>query len=359
MLEKWSLSNRFARVIGLVLLSVLLAVPMACTPAEEPGSQTADKVRVGYLVSDLHHISHLVAQESAVGGGQSLYDKHGLVIEDAVGAPYENGGVVMDHFATGDIDIGLLGLPPAIIKHLNAATNTSIVAQVNEIGSSLVVAKGVNSLADLVGETVATPSHSSIQFFLLLSIAEKQGLDPSQLTIIDMPVAHMQARLEKGDIGGFIAWEPFPSAALLADAGKVLATSQDIWPNHPDCVVVANREFAQKNPEAVRKFLDAHTAAIQWINDALAKPDSEEYGILLDLGVKFTGRTSEVVKEAFKGIHYRATIDTGFQDNFTRFANKLIEYKIVPNEKLQERGYKSVEDFATSYIQQSIQGTSR
>lgn len=325
----------------------------ACAPAAQPTAQPTSslaKIRVGYLSSDLHHISHFVAKDPAVGGGQSLYEKNGLQVEDAVGAPYENGGVEMDRFAGGDIDVGLLGLPPAIIKHLNAGTETSIVAQVNEIGSSVVVGKGVNKLSDLAGKTVATPGHSSIQFFLLLTLAEKQGVDPSQMTLIDMPVKDMQTRLEKGDIAGFVAWEPFPSEATVNGVGKVLATSQDIWPNHPDCVVVANRTFAQKSPDLVNRYMAAHNAAIQWINDALAKPDSKEYGMLVDLGARFTGRSAAVVKEAFKGIHYRTAVDSSFQDSFVQFTNKLIQYKIVPAEKLQERGYKSVNDFAATYI---------
>lgn len=344
-------------ILGLVLLSALLVALAACASGVQPASQTTApvKVRVGYLAGDLHHVARIVAGDPAVGGGRSLYEQYGLTVEDAQGSPYANGGVEMDHFAAGHVDLGLVGSPPAIIKHLNAGVDTIIVGQVNQIGSALVVAKNINRFADLAGKTVATPGRSTIQFFLLLNLAEKEGLDLGRLTVIDLAPKDMRAKLETGDIAGYVAWEPFASDAALSGTGKILATSQDIWPDHLCSVVVADRKFAEKNPEVVRKFLQAHRAATQWINDALARPDSQEYSLLVDLGVKFTGRDAAVIKESFKGIRYRADIDAAFQDSFVQYTNKLIQFKIVPQEKLQERGHSSAADFAATYIQKAFQ----
>lgn len=354
MFEKRALRNRVMAGIGVALSAALLSVQAACAPAAQPTPQPAapsNKVRAGYIATDLHHIPHIVARDQTAGGGQSLYEKDGVSVEDAVGAPYADGGVVMDHIAAGDVDIALLGLPPSIIKTLNAGVDTTVLAQVNEIGSSLVVSKTINRFSDLAGKTVATPSHSSIQFFLLLTLAEKEGVDPSTMTIIDMPVKDMQARLGKGDIAGFVAWQPFPAQAVYDGAGKILANSEDIWPNHPDCVVVANRKFAREHPDAVKGFLRAHATAIQWVNDAKTKPDSREYQLLVDLGMKFTGRNADVVKEGLKGINYKVATDAGFRDGVTQFTNKLIQFKIVPSERLQERGYKTAADFTAAFVQ--------
>lgn len=338
------------------ILLVLLVLAAGCAPAAAPTpTPTPAKVRLGYLVADLHHISHIVAQDPEAGGGTSFYQKYGLVVEDALGAPYANGGVEMDHFAAGDVDMGMLGAPPAITKHLNAGVNTVIVGQVNEIGSALVVAKNVNSLSDLVGKTVATPGHSTIQFFLLLNYAQQQGVDISQINVVDVPPKDMRAKLEAGDLGGFLVWEPFASEAVVAGFGKILATSQDIWPNHLDCMVVADRQFAQANPDTVERFLRAHRDATAWMLAALARPESKEYNRLVELAVKFTERDATVVQEAFKLIRFKTEIDAGFSTSLIEYTNKLMEFKIVPQDRLAERGYKSVEDFATKYLDLSFQ----
>jgi len=336
-----------------ILAAILFAsVLVACAPAATPTLAPA-KVRVGYLVADLHHIAHIVAQDPAAGGGTSFYEKYGLVAEDAVGAPYANGGVEMDHFAANQVDIGMLGAPPAITKHLNAGVDTVIVGQVNAIGSALVVAQDVNKFSDLAGKTVATPGHSSIQFFLLLNYAEQQGVDIGKINVIDMAPKDMRAALEKGTIAAFIAWEPFPAEAVVTGFGQVLATSQDIWPNHLDCVVAVNRKFAQANPDTVVRFMRAHQDATTWTLAALAKPESKEYARLVELAMKFTGRDAAVVKEAFKRIQFKTALDTDFNQSLALFTNKLIQFKIVAADKLTERGYKSAEDFATRYVDTS------
>lgn len=144
-----------------------------------PGSP----IRLGYLLGDLHQMAQVVAQNSTVtDSGKSLFETYGLEVEDAVGAPFANGGAEMDGFSLGTVDIGYLGAPPAILKHLNGGTGTVIAAQANVEGSGLVVAtdSGIESLADLVNKTVAVPgppAESSIQFLLLKMELEDAGLD--------------------------------------------------------------------------------------------------------------------------------------------------------------------------------------
>ncbi len=337
----------------LVFALIVLVFAVSCAPAATPPPAPVN-VRVGYLLADLHHIAHVVGQDREAGGGTSFYEKYGVVVEDGVGAPYANGGVEMDHFAANDVDIGLLGAPPAITKHLNAGVDTVIVGQVNAIGSALVVAEDVTEFSDLIGKTVATPGHATIQFFLLLNYAEQQGVDVSKINVIDMAPKDMRAALEKGTIDAFIAWEPFPAEATVTGFGRILVTSQDIWPNHLDCVVAVDRKFAQANPETVERFLRAHRDATAWTLDALAKPESEEYTHLVELGTEFTGRDAAVVKEAFSRIQYKTELDANFTQSMAQYTDKLIQFKIVGSDKLSERGYKSVDDFAASYVQTSF-----
>ncbi len=333
----------------LAITFIAIFVIASCAPAASV-KQAPTKVRVGYLFGDLHHIAHAVAQDKEAGGGTSFYEKYGLTVEDGVGAPYADGGTEMDHFAANDVDVGLLGAPPAITKHLNAGVDTLIVGQVNEIGSSLVVAKNINKFSDLIGKTVATPGHSSIQYFLLLNYAQQQGVDIGKINVVDMAPKDMRASMQSGRIDAFIAWEPFPSDATVAGVGKVLATSQDIWPNHLDCVILVNRKFANEHPDLVKRFVEAQRDATNWVINALAHPDSKEYAHLVDLGVKFTGRDAAVVKEAYKGIRYTTTLDANFHNSLVEFTNKLIQFKIIGADKLTERGYKSADDFATKYV---------
>lgn len=141
-----------------------------------PSENTIGTVRVGYLLGDLHHLAYMVAKSTDVGGEQSLFDKYGVNVVDAEGAPYANGGYEMDHFAAGDVDIGYLGGAPAVLKHLNADINTVILAQVNNEGSAIIVAHNIDSLDDLKGKKFGIPGFATVQYFLLRMIAEQEGI---------------------------------------------------------------------------------------------------------------------------------------------------------------------------------------
>jgi len=150
--------------------------PSAIINSESP-------VHLGYLNGDLHQLAQVVAKNTEVTGtGKSLFETYGVKVADAVGVPFANGGAEMDGFAASTVDIGYLGAPPSIIKHLNAGTGTTIIAQANVEGSGLVVGvdSGIHDLHDLMNKTVAVPgppAEQSIQFLLLKIELERNGLD--------------------------------------------------------------------------------------------------------------------------------------------------------------------------------------
>jgi NitT/TauT family transport system substrate-binding protein len=137
-------------------------------------------VRLGYLLGDLHQIAQVVAQNTTLGGGESIFQKYGLLVEDATGAPFANGGYEMTlGFAGGNVDVGYLGAAPAILNHLNGGVQALIIAQANSEGSGIVVGvnSGIHSISDLVNMTIATPGESTIQFLLLTMALKKVGLE--------------------------------------------------------------------------------------------------------------------------------------------------------------------------------------
>ncbi len=137
-------------------------------------------IRLGFLKGDIHQLAQAVAKDADVlGDGKSVFEEYGLNVVDAIGAPFANGGAVMDAFAGGYVDIGYLGSPPAILKHLNAEVDTTIMAQVNSEGSAIVVkaGSGITDLAGLAGRTIAHPGESSIQFLLLKVALQSEGLE--------------------------------------------------------------------------------------------------------------------------------------------------------------------------------------
>ena len=140
-------------------------------------------VNIGYLQGDLHQFARVVAENTTVGEGRSLFATYGIktnVPAEMPVAGYPNGGAVMTAFAARDsnIEMGYLGAPPVLLQHANLGIDVKILALANTEGSALVVNvhKPVKDLnTDLSGLTIGEPGPSSIQYLLLVTIAEKYG----------------------------------------------------------------------------------------------------------------------------------------------------------------------------------------
>lgn len=135
-------------------------------------------VNIGYLQGDLHQFARVVAENDTVGGGRSLFATYGIQTRAPSGMPgsgYANGGAVMTAFASdSNIQMAYLGAPPVLLQHANLGIDVKILALANTEGSALVVA-GNRTIEELDGLTIGEPGPSSIQYLLLVTIAEKYG----------------------------------------------------------------------------------------------------------------------------------------------------------------------------------------
>jgi NitT/TauT family transport system substrate-binding protein len=130
---------------------------------------------LGYLAGDLHQFARVVAMNSTVFGGKTLYERYGVNVQSANPAGYANGPAVMTAFAGNAIDVGFLGAPPAILNRLNANTDVKVVALANTEGSAILGREGIDTFDDFDGKVIATPGPGSIQHLLLLSYAAENG----------------------------------------------------------------------------------------------------------------------------------------------------------------------------------------
>lgn len=148
----------------------------------EKVNSTVGTVKLGFLQGDLHQFARVVASDVSIWDGtefdgKNLFTQWGVNIQSP--SPYGNGALLMDGFGMGEINMGYLGSPPAIIKHLNVNnenSNIRIVAQVNIEGSAILVSNEIQTIQDLGGKVIATPGPGSIQHLLLMAYAEANGM---------------------------------------------------------------------------------------------------------------------------------------------------------------------------------------
>jgi ABC-type nitrate/sulfonate/bicarbonate transport system substrate-binding protein len=92
------------------------------------------------------------------------------------------------------------------------------------------------------------------------------GIDPRHdVRLVTLPPSQMAASLEAGHLDGFCAGEPWSARAVQDSCGVTVATSQQIWRNHPGKVLGASADFARRNPRTCIALVAAVLDAARWI----------------------------------------------------------------------------------------------
>ncbi|MDH0729524.1 ABC transporter substrate-binding protein [Pseudomonas sichuanensis] len=114
-------------------------------------------------------------------------------------------------------------------------------------------------------QTFPTGTHAMWLYYWLAS----QGIHPlHDVNSVVVPPAQMVAHLQAGRIDGFCVGEPWSAEAIAQGQGFTLATSQSIWPDHPEKVLACARSFAEQYPNSARALVKAILAASRFIESS-------------------------------------------------------------------------------------------
>ncbi|HEX4986209.1 MAG TPA: CmpA/NrtA family ABC transporter substrate-binding protein [Burkholderiales bacterium] len=95
------------------------------------------------------------------------------------------------------------------------------------------------------------------------------GIDPLRdVRTVTIPPAQMGEAMQAGRIDGCCVGEPWNAKAVLDGTGFTVATSQQIWPDHPEKVLGATAEFVERNPNCARALVAAVLDASRFVDAA-------------------------------------------------------------------------------------------
>jgi len=258
-------------------------------------------LRIGYLMADLHHTPFLVAFS------KGFYEEEGITCKRL---EYVNGPAQIIAFSAGELDAGYVGIVPALIAKAKGI-DLVIVASVNLEGSALVSSHELKTVSELNGKVVGTPGIGTIQDCLLCIIEKKFNITVihKQYKVSDLPIA-----LAKREVNAYIAWEPFPTEAVVEGIGHVMCTSHDILPNHQCCVFYVSGKIYREQPDLLKKLVNVHIKAIRYI--VSNRTDA------MKIFSEMTGKPLEIIEGSWDRIiwDYRPNIES-----IRAFINYLIE----------------------------------
>ena len=270
------------------------------------GGSSGDTVKIGYLPSD-HDAALFVAD------AQGLYKNKGINTELV---QFNNGGDLMTAMASGDVDVGYVGIAP-VLSSASAGVPVKVISAAQTEGSGILVTKDSNiaSASDLAGKTVATPGDASIQHVLLAAYLKANGMSLDDVKESAMKVPSINDALKTGNLPAAVTFQPYVSLGETDDNINELADSSDIVPNHPCCVVVASEDFIKNNENTTKDIIAIHKEATLFINKNIEDGKTAEVVKLLPKDIVADEDAEAKSLESFPFIFglndaYKADVDT-------------------------------------------------
>ena len=309
--------NKKITFILVLALAVFLVMGSASAGLFDFLSGGNDTVKIGYLPSD--HDSALF-----VADAQGLYEQKGIKTELV---QFNNGGDLMTAMASGDVDVGYVGISP-VLSSVSAGVPVKVISAAQTEGSGIIVTSqsGISSASDLAGKTIATPGEASIQHVLLSLYLKENGLSLDDINESAMKVPSINDALKTNNIPGAITFQPYVSIAESDDGIVELADSSEISPGHPCCVVVASQDFINNHQDTVKDIVAIHENATQFINDNIAAGKTDEIVKLLPEDIVSDAKIEANSLESFPFI---SGLDDSYKANVDAFQQVEVDLGIL------------------------------
>jgi len=306
------MSSRTLRALALAATTLLAATALtACgkdddksTAAASGGTAEASTIRLGYFPN----ITHAPA---LIGVNKGFF-------QDALGSTkleaktFNAGPAALEALLSGAIDATYIGPNPAINGWSQSkGTALKIIAGSTSAGAGLVVKPGINTVADLKGKKIATPQLGNTQDVALRAWLKQSGLNADaqgggDVSILPQDNATTLQAFAQGAIDGAWVPEPYFSRLQLESGGKVLVNEKDLWPGGQFVTthLVVSQQFLKKYPGTVKKLLQGHLKALDYIKNDNADAQKAANAQLAALSGK--PLKDSILAAAFKNLSFTA-----------------------------------------------------
>jgi ABC-type nitrate/sulfonate/bicarbonate transport system substrate-binding protein len=231
---------------GIEAMTVAVAVLIAAFPAS-----AADKLRVGN--PSVQSFSFLPLR---LGLAHGFFSKYGIEPEEVV----VNGSARLHQaMAAGSLDIALGAGPDLIFL----AKGSPEIAVANMAGPPLLLGIVVpyespaRTADDLKGKRIGVSTVNSLTQWVMRELARQKGWGPDSFTYVTVgaELPNQVAALVTGQIDALVSSTALGLQLAETKRGRLLFPASDFIKDFMIHTIYASNEIAQRNPDAVRRFL--------------------------------------------------------------------------------------------------------
>lgn len=233
-------------------------------------SSSGDPIRIG-VVTWGGYAGGQYFNEGFKASSESRFKKeYGIDVEFVL-----NDDVVasLNAWKNGDIDVHwyTIDAMPTIMPEMQAFDPVVLwQSDWSRGGDAIVVKRGVNSVADLKGKSIAvaelTPSHS-----FLIWLLDAGGLKPGDVRIVAQPSAiEAAAAFKSGQVDAAVVWSPDDELSVRAVPGSKVLESTRSASNIIADVFFAKRSYVEANRDKLQKLYEGWMRGAAEINASAA-----------------------------------------------------------------------------------------
>jgi NitT/TauT family transport system substrate-binding protein len=222
-----------------------------------PKGATVKQLTIGYL-STMYHTSHLI---KAAGW-----------VEQEIGVPtcwqlFPTGPAMVEAFSASTLDIGYIGLPPAMIGMERGVPITCVAG--GHIEGTVMIGKNsflsFNQLKDLgkvlkqfTGHCLGTPTKGSIHDVIIRNLIgeKKVPVEVRNYSWADL----IPEAIDRGEVSGAVGTPPLAVISKMECATKIIIPPDNLWPYNPSYGIVVRKELLQEKG-ILEDFCNLHEKA--------------------------------------------------------------------------------------------------
>lgn len=302
-MERMRVMNR--KITALTLSLALALSATACGSKDESNDENV--VKIAYLP-----ITHSLA---ALEEADELETGDGIKVELV---KYGSWPELLDALNTGRVD-GASVLIELAMKSKQEGIGLKAVALGHRDGNVVIVSNDINTAADLKGKTFAIPHRQSSHNILLNETLATAGLTVDDVNVTELAPTEMPSALASGQIDGYCVAEPFGAMGVSLGAGKVLYSSEELWPDSLCCGLVLTDKFIEERPEQAKEFVQSYKAAGNNLDKEKAK----------EVAKKYLSQTDDVLDISLQWISYNDLDIT--EETYDQLVERVKEYGLSDN----------------------------
>ena len=287
-------------LVGIAIVVIGVIVLVGTTQSSFDDSEK--KIRIAFFPSIIHAVP-IVGMENQTFSENLDTD---LDIQVKI---FDSGPQVIESIFSNSVDLAYVGPGPVINGYLKSdGKDLKILASAANGGASFVIQKnsGLESIENYSWKRIAAPQISNTQDVSLRHYLAENGLISAEkggdVFVLNISNPDIYTLFAKGDIDG--AWVPEPWATMLVEEldGIRLFDENEFWPENKfsSVLLIGRADYIEKNPEIIKKWIDANEKTVKWINDNPTESKKLYNEFLKD----YMGKTlpEKIVEESFSNI---------------------------------------------------------